>query len=199
MLKKFEKVELGMTREDVEKIMGDPDATYGTAPSGDVFDMVEYGYLDSAFWYYRDVRYDKMLKESKKAKENLDFSFEAEPWTQIRFTFDKTGALIEAYYNAAYDSGLWNDYGTGTKTIQSLELIGEPPVIKASALYNDNAGFPTAGTALAKIVFVDGSIYVGKINLAEVGHKIGGSDPAEGIISFEHPWVSDEMIVLEWQ
>ena len=181
MLKKFEKVELGMTREDVEKIMGEPDATYGTAPSGNVFDMVEYGYLDSAFWYYRDAKYD----------DQKDELLALEPWTQIRFTFDKTGALIEAYYNAAYDSGLWNDYGTGEKEILGMEFVGDAPII-------ERGGIPSELKPYARIAFKDGSYYRGEIVFKSNAQKINGSDPAQGIVKYEHPWGEDEAILM-WE
>lgn len=195
MLKKYEQIKIGMTKEEILEIMGEPDESHKPESSGDaLLDallVTEYGYMEGEYWYYRDSQYDKMEKASEKAKEELDLGFESTPWTQIRLTFSKGGALIEAYYNAAYDSGLWNDYGTGEKEILSMEFVGDAPII-------EHGGIPSELKPYAKIAFKDGSYYRGEIVFKSNAQKINGSDPAQGIVKYEHPWGEGEAILM-WQ
>lgn len=142
---RFEKIELGMTMDEVEDILGKPDETQNTHSEstddigsiiGSAFDEDRYGYLDADFWYYRGKEY----KQNEKAALNFEWG-EFKPYYQIRITFNAQGKVIEAYFNTetAYDAS--NDYGCGEdKTLKSVEYLNRMRS-KARLTFEDGSAF----------------------------------------------------------
>jgi len=175
MLEDFEQIRIGMTMDEVEDVMGDPDATIKIEKdtSG------KYGgYSDSVCWYYRDAKFDEAVEASDKAAEEWDLSFEPDPWTQVRFVFDKEGVLVEAYYNASFKEALWNDYGAGPKKLKNQVFVDETPVIGAD-------GYPSIPEPEMKIYFEDGSIYYKNVKLKGKAHSAAATQTSFG---YDCPW-----------
>ena len=174
MLKKFEQIELGMTKAQVEELLGEAEETFKSKLSGvsalDAVTEQEYGYADAEFWYYRGAEYDKNVDKF----ESLDLEYEFEPYYQLRIAFDNTGKVIEAYFNAEMMFTLLNDYGSDE---------GKDP---ESIQYFDEKGKTTTKTedaATANIRFKDGSVYLGKVEV--------GIDRTTKKLSVKHPWGID--------
>lgn len=155
MFKKYEKIELGMTMEEVEDILGEPEDVYDTHPDEEqdfstAIDTAMYGYYDADFWYYRDKEYDKNVE----AGDNFDLDYDYQPYTQIRIVFDKSGKVIEAYFNTNTDIFSLSDYGGGEdKTMTEIEFLdGEWDSKKAS---NEEV----------RIDFEDGSSFLGTLSI----------------------------------
>lgn len=172
--KKYQKIELGMTMEEVEAILGKPEETKDThydEDSSDIgdaisagFDWAQYGHLNADFWYYRGPEYDKNLEADLEGNWNYDF----QSYYQIRITFNQYGKVIEAYFNTKTDYLAYDDYGSNEdKTLSSFE-------------YLDGSHLTTEGETTEKIrlYFEDGSAYLGELEvLGEYGD-----------FSAEHPW-----------
>lgn len=176
MLEKFNQVDLGMTREEVEAIMGEPEEIKSEASSQEDDDGIwgkymqwdRYGYenRDYEYWYYRDAQYEKTEKATQKANEELDFGYKPEPWTQIRFVFDEDGELIEAYYNAAFSGGYQTAYGDTEKVCTEVIPLQRMPYYETTENY---ASFKVEAH------FEDGSIYIGTLDFSKSDSK-----PADG-------------------
>lgn len=171
---KFEKIELGMSMETVEGILGKPDETYNThietddsslgSALGSALSQASaerrYGYLDADFWYYRGNEY----KDNEKADLNFEWG-EFKPYYQIRITFNAQGKVIEAYFNTetAYDA--LDDYGAGeSKTLKSVEYLNRMHT-------------------KARLCFQDGSAYLGKVE--EMDDYLA------------HPWGDQDLLPLD--
>jgi len=158
ILEQYDKIELGMTREEVEEILGEPEDTHSEHIEDEdwmdkVLALSRYGYADADFIYYRGKEYDENLE----ADENFDLDYELQTYYQIRVTFDTEGKVIECYLNTVTNYFAIDDYGGTDKVVSTLELL-------------DN------GTA--KITFEDGSKYLG-------GYEIETENGTEYI---DHPW-----------
>lgn len=167
MLKKYEKIELGMTMSEVKKILGkadekddkyfDEEEEFSIAAS-----IITHGYYNADFWYYRGSGYE----ENVKAIEEFKWDQEFKPYYQIRITFNSDGEVIETYYNAEIDSLLmFDDYGTSDKTVTTVE-------------YLDGEDTADEDKEMVKIYFDDGSVYLGEVKIVST----------KGDKTMEHPW-----------
>ena len=177
MLKKFEKIDLGMTKDEVLAIMGEADEIVDMADvwadkksDSGVWDEYvawkQYGYTerDYEYWYYRDAQYEKTEKATKQANKDLDFSYEPEPWTQVRFVFDDDGKLIEAYYNAAFSGGYKTAYGDEEKELDEVIVLSKMSYYES---LKEGQSFDFA------IYFTDGSVFMGSLPISKKDSKSG--------------------------
>ena len=166
MYRKYEKIELGMTMDEVEDILGKPEDVADTHVDDDdvssAFDAAIYGFSDADFWYYRGKEYDKNMK----ASDNFDLSYDYQPYYQIRIAFDKSGKVVETYFNTNTDLfSILTDYGSSKdKKMTEIEFLdGEYDSKKTSY-------------EAVKIDFDDGSSYVGTVHIYK------------GTNTFTHRW-----------
>ena len=71
--------------------------------------------------------FNKFIEEydkNKKASDNFDLSYDYQPYYQIRITFDKSGKVIETYFNSNTETLTLSDYGSyKDKTMESIEFL----------------------------------------------------------------------------
>jgi DNA-binding XRE family transcriptional regulator len=162
MFANYEKIELGMTMDEVEDILGKAEDTHVEENKGYVAEgMAEaiYGFANAEFWYYRGAGYD----ENQKALENLDLNAEYQPYYQIRISFNENGKVVETYFiSECSEIAVLTDYGTNEdKELLSFEFLNDTTDIK--------------GEEDVKLTFEDGSVYLGTVELLK-NNKIN------------HPW-----------
>ena len=153
--KKYEQIELGMTMDEVKKLLGKPEETLEKYFEEDdyiskAFALAEYGYVNAEFWYYRGREYD----ENVKADIDFDMDYEFQPYYQIRIAFNSGGEVIEAYFNSkSHYFSLLDDYGSGDdKIVKEIE-------------YLDGAHVLGEQNEKVKISFEDGSAYLGEVEI----------------------------------
>ncbi len=173
MFEKFEMIELGMTMDEVEEILGEAEETGDTSLA--ILTRIaieEYGYAEADFWYYRGKEYDKNMDKI----ESLDLDYEFEPYDQIRIAFNDDGEVIEAYFHANMLESLMSDYGVGEdKEIDSIQYFDKSDKVTAKP----------EQAVTAKICFTDGSVYLGKI---DVDTNAVGDE-----VTVKHPWGTETM------
>ena len=202
MLKKYEKIELGMTMDQVEKIMGKADDTHTTGKSDPnsfsaMVDLSTYGYAESDFWFYYGREYEKMQKKYDKMsfEEALEAEIEGElkiePYCQARIVFDKDGKVIETYFNAVIDPEeiSFSQYGDGKdKVMSTIEFLEEENATTETTETSNSKGESFLNqfrdeTKDARITFEDGSIYVGEVTVRK--RNSSSQNPEQYI---DHPW-----------
>ena len=168
LYKNYEKLEIGMTMKEVEKVLGKADETeakYFEDVDGVSAGMAwaTYGYINVDFWYYRGEEYDKNVK----ADNEFDLEYEYLPYYQLRVTFNAEGKLVEAYFNTETEYFSLGDYGAGEdKKIKSVE-------------YLDGAHEEGENKENVKIFFEDGSAFLGEVKFAT---NYNGEE------YIDHPW-----------
>lgn len=201
--KSYTELALGMSKEEVQALLGEPHATHGTfakktgSSVADAWDeaevLLEYGYLDCDFWYYRDYQYEKNLETAAREEEDLmnnkweSDKYEYLPYQQIRLTFDKNGKLIEMYHNTCFEEGIWNDYGAGDKTVSELTFLETAPKI--------NGDIPMSNEAKVKVLYEDGSSYCGTVDIKKSKESLRGPDGTRSANAVT-PW-GDSIVYLE--
>lgn len=201
--KSYTELSLGMSKEEVQTLLGEPHATHGTfskktgSSVADGWDeakvLLEYGYLNCDFWYYRDYQYEKNLEIAAREEEDLmnnkweSDKYEYLPYQQIRLTFDKDGTLIEMYYNTCFEEGIWNDYGVGDKTVSELTFLETAPQI--------NGDIPMSNKAKVKILYEDGSAYCGTVDIEKSEESLRGPNGTRSANAVT-PW-GDSIVYLE--
>ena len=167
---KFTDIELGMTMDEVEKLMGKPDARENSHIESDDPDsldyqleeagmIIQYGLVNCDFWYYCGEEYQKNLEADK----NMDFTWEYLPFYQIRVAFDKDGSVVEAYYDPEHEYTSYDyEEKKETKAVEYPDCEFDADIESITAL----------------LTFSDGGMYLGTA-------EISGKDP---LISLTHPW-----------
>ena len=198
MLKKFEQIELGMRMSEVQNIMGEPEGieneeTFNTLEGGgsnkvwnNYMLWKEYGYSNAGYeyWYYRDAQYEKTKEAKKQAEKDLDFGYDPEPWTQVRFVFDGNGFLIEAYYNAEFSGGYETAYGEAEKAYTNVTVLGEAPTFRSLR----------EGQFVDLMVeYEDGSVFVGALQISQKTSKPGQNNTRS--VSAQTCWGTVEVYV----
>lgn len=157
LYKRYERLELGMSMEEVEDILGkaeEVESKYFEDESGlgAGIALSIYGYINADFWYYRGDEYE----ENIKAMESLDAEYEFLPYYQLRVVFDADGKLIEAYFNTNMEFSIFRDeYGAGDdKVLTSVE-------------YLDGSHSEDETKENAKLFFEDGSAFLGEVEFAK--------------------------------
>ena len=176
MTEKFHELTLGMTMDEVREIFGEPEETVSkyNEKGGDFNEaliLLEYGYCDADFWYYRSNSYYK----NEKAWEDVltddpSLDEDMQNYSVIRITFEN-GKLIEAFYNADIPFNIYaDDYECREdKTVDTAEHL---------------EGFKLGYTSKIKLSFTDGSLYLG---YAKVGYAAFQYTAAHTELG-KHPW-----------
>ena len=168
LYERYEKLELGMTMDEAEDILGkaeETEAKYFDDENSIAAGMAwaTYGYINVDFWYYRGEEYDKNVK----ADNEFDLEYEYLPYYQLRVTFNAEGKLVEAYFNTEMEYFSLGDYGAGEdKKIKSVE-------------YLDGAHEEGENKENVKIFFEDGSAFLGEVKFAT---NYNGEE------YIDHPW-----------
>lgn len=155
MHKKFTKLELGMTTQEICDILGkkyeEVDVYYTEEDLSDLanmfsaaMDLKKYGYINCTFFYFRG-------REYKKNERNTDLNYDYKPYYQVRVTFE-ADKLIEAYFDYNFKYFAITDYCLNSNP-KSIEYLDDD--------FNDEL----TAEKRVKILFNDDSVYLGTLPL----------------------------------
>ncbi len=183
---KFEKLELEMSKDEALDALGKHHKYDETFVEGDDpedqfwadFDASLYGYADAEYYYYYDsVGVENMEYEKEvNANPNLfDPDHEFPTFALIRIAVDKSGKLIEAFYDPAYE-WVWigGDY-QDERTLTEISFLKDAP---SPLDYNKELQ--------VRLSFDDGTVYIGTV-------KVSALSPESYTV--KHPWGSDDISI----